>query len=261
VRGAVSGALVGALVWLGLVGAGFAGAIEIGTIECLLALAPLVIVPLALEARRRLVADEPGPPFVPWIEGIARLMALPGALFAAASFALTPGPRAALVASPWVLVCGVIALGGIARGLTTWPDRTLARPIERALRARLQHRWSAPRLTSAGSKARFGVWALLGASSLYLPVGAIWLTLSRLGTPVGGYLVPIPALTGVHLHYTTFALPAVAAMTGRFLERGSGAVAASGRDRLMAILHAVVAVTFVIAPALLIAGGSSRCSF
>src|SRR6185436_19752844 len=91
VRGAISGALVGALVWLGLVAAGLAGALEIGTIECLLALAPLVIVPLALEARWRLVADEAAPAFVPWSEGIARLITVPGALFAAASFAMTPG--------------------------------------------------------------------------------------------------------------------------------------------------------------------------
>src|SRR4029453_6985597 len=85
VRGAVSGVLAGALAWIILVASGAAGLIEVGTIEALLALAPLVVVPLALEARRRLAEEEPAPAPVAWVEGIARLVVLPAALFAAAS--------------------------------------------------------------------------------------------------------------------------------------------------------------------------------
>jgi hypothetical protein len=234
VRGAVSGVLAGALAWIILVASGAAGLIEVGTIEALLALAPLVVVPLALEARRRLAEEEPAPAPVAWVEGIARLVVLPAALFAAASLALPPGRRAALVAAPWIAACGVIALGGVARALTTWPRGKTPAP-------------------AAGSWYRFGIWALLGASSLYLLVGAGWLVLSRLGTPVGGYLPPIPALTGVHFHYTMFALPTVASMLGRFLaraEKGAPPGEPGGRERAFG----AIAIVLVIAPAILLTG-------
>lgn len=247
VRGAVSGLIAGALAWSALCVASAAGLIELGIIEALLALAPLVVVPLALEARRRLGEDERAPALVRWIEGIARLIALPAALFAAASFALPDGRQAALVAAPWILACTVIGLGGAARALTTWP------------------RSAGAKAGSGGiSRERFGIWALLGASSLYLPVGSIWLTLSRLGTPIGGYLVPIPMLTGVHFHYTMFALPTAAAMTGRFLERMGCPQAPSGAPTgintpvrgaaASGAVFAAIAIVLVLAPAVLLAG-------
>jgi hypothetical protein len=219
-------------------------------------------VPLALEARRRLAGDDPAPPFVTWIEGIARLVVLPAALFAAASFALSPGRQAALVAAPWIAACGVIGLGGVSRALATWPRAE-------ALRGGGQGGESGKGGTGSASGAwyRFGIWALLGASSLYLPVGSIWLVLSRLGTPVGGFLVPIPALTGVHFHYTTFALPAIAAMTGKCLERAArdrapaahvsaspAARAAAWPGRAATLAFGAIATLFVIAPAVLALG-------
>src|SRR5262249_2678587 len=239
VRGAVSGVIAGALAWAGLVVAGATGSIELGIIEALLPPAPPVVVPLALGARRRLVGEEGAPALGGGIEGMARLIALPAALFAAASFALPAGRQAALVAAPWILACAVIGLGGAARALTTWPRREGA---------------------SAGSAGtpgdRFGIWALMGASSLYLPVGSLWLTLSRLGTPIGGYLVPIPPRPGVHSHYTLSARPTVAALTGRFLDRASRPAASSRARRANAsgAVFTAIAVVLVLAPAVLLAG-------
>ena len=56
---------------------------------------------------------------------------------------------------------------------------------------------------------------------LYLPIGAGWLVLYRLGVRPLGFADVIVLLTGVHFHYTGFVLPIVAGMVGRWLRAES----------------------------------------
>jgi len=58
---------------------------------------------------------------------------------------------------------------------------------------------------------------VLRVGMLYLPVGAGWLLLSRFGARPLHFPDVIVLLTGVHFHYTGFAVPVIVAMTGRFL--------------------------------------------
>jgi hypothetical protein len=67
----------------------------------------------------------------------------------------------------------------------------------------------------------------IDAGLLYLPVGAAWLVLARAGLRPLGFSDAIVLLTAVHFHYTGFALPIIAGMTGRFIA-AHGAHAAHG---------------------------------
>ena len=239
-------ALVGAAAWITLLTSGALGLWHPTWIEALLALGARVVMPIILALRAR-VADDlagmdetPGPSSAS--QGFAgraapkaaRLTAacdtavgvllLPVALVTAASFVVPPGVFAACAAAPWVVVCSLIALGDLARA-------------------------AAPLL---GRRRGVAVWSLLAASALYLPVGGFWLAASRLGVPIAGFLLPIPALTAVHFHYTMFALPTIAAATGMALEGSERAGRAGGSA--MGVLFTALAAALVFAPAMLLTG-------
>ena len=104
---------LGLLAWLALaVGSALADA-WVGTITLLFLLAPLVIVPLALEVIANFAGSEPPP----GSERLARRLQPAGAVLAAASFAFSPGVTAAVIASGWLLVCGLLTLSGVLRML------------------------------------------------------------------------------------------------------------------------------------------------
>ena len=54
----------------------------------------------------------------------------------------------------------------------------------------------------------------LALAPLYLPIGAIWLLASRLGTQPLGFAEPIIILTAVHFHYAGFAAPVLCGLAG-----------------------------------------------
>lgn len=127
----------------------------------------------------------------PWPLRTARAVYGLGAVCVVASLLLPPGDLAAVLTLPWLAFTGLVALAGLSRFLA--------------------YRFSsAPELCIA-------------AGLLYLPVGAIWFTLSRLGANPLGFGDTIVLLTAVHFHYAGYALPILAGWTGRWLARNAPA--------------------------------------
>lgn len=153
-----------------------------GLLELMFLLAAWVLVPLGLR-------------FVPDVQPVrlARKIQPFAALLATVSFFLPTGLPAAALAAPWLLLNGLVALGG----LMTLKD---------AFRGGL------PSL-------------FILAAMMFPPVGGVHLVSSRLGHPLAGFPEPIVLLTAVHFHYTAFAAPILAALTSRALPGIPGVVA------------------------------------
>lgn len=153
-------------------------------IERLLLLAVLIYTPLALALVYQWTkSDMPGRPF-----RLACYLQPVAALGVVAAFTQPAGSSAALLSLPWLGCTALIALSG------------------------LRQRWLAH-----GQHPVHEVVLTIGM--LYLPVGASWLFLSRLGVRPLAFPNVIVLLTAVHFHYTGFAVPVITAMTGRFLAR------------------------------------------
>ncbi|MFS8084082.1 MAG: YndJ family protein, partial [Acidobacteriota bacterium] len=77
----------------------------------------------------------------------------------------------------------------------------------------------------------FGLWRLLprgfhpaeevsvDAGLIFLPIGGVWFTMSRLGLQPLGFGDTIVLLTAVHFHFAGFAAPILAGMAGRVVSR------------------------------------------
>jgi hypothetical protein len=153
-----------------------------------------VIAPLGL----RLITFDPGP--------ASRLLAAAvriqpvGAALACVAFLLPLGVAAAILASTWLLVCAIAALGPLAYLIQ---GRSL-QPV---------------RLAPAAAVA-------------FMAFGAVWLVLSRAGIAPLGLSPIVVELTAVHFHFTGFAATLLAALvlTRLHHERGTSrqiAIAAS----------------------------------
>jgi YndJ-like protein len=178
--------IAGLVVWLLLyfIDLPFIG--DLAEIAHLFLFAVLVVAPLPLALIAS--ADELS---APWPLRTARAVYGPAAVFVVLSMLLPPGDLAALLTLPWLAFAALVALAGLARFIV--------------------HRLSsAPELCIA-------------AGLLYLPVGAIWFTLSRLGANPLGFGDTIVLLTAVHFHYAGYALPIFAGWTGRWLARNAPA--------------------------------------
>ena len=174
----------GFVIWLllFLVDLPFIG--DLSAIARLLLFAVLVVAPLPLALVAS--ADELS---TPWPLRVARAVCGPAAYFVAASMLLPPGDLAALLTLPWLAFTALVALSGLTRLLA--------------------HRFS-----SAAE-------ICLAAGLLYLPVGGIWLTLSRYGASPLGFGDTIVLLTAVHFHYAGYAVPVLAGWTGLWLPHNS----------------------------------------
>lgn len=204
-------ALIGAVIWVGLLVAEREHWLELEWIDLLFLFAPLVIVPLGLELTSRIEGDIT----TPIAERVARVIQLPCALAAVASFFLQRGMLASVLAGAWLVFCGLLALGAVSR-ISSGAFRSLDS-------------------------------ALPVFSFLYLPVGAAWLVASRFGLTPLGFQEPIVLLTAVHFHYAGFAAP--------LLARSSRLVfVESQKNVLRAILLNTIASGVVIGPGLLAAG-------
>jgi hypothetical protein len=180
-------AVAGAVVWSILLFISTSPSYETELIDKILLLGVLVIVPLGLS----LVAqpDGHGQHVLPY------RLALVGQPFGAAavvvSFFVQQGLAAAVLAALWLVVTVLVGL--------------------------------------------FGVWRLLfggllkadelctGAGLIYLPIGGLWLLMSRLGIQPLGFGDTIVLLTAVHFHFAGFAAPILAGLAGRALNAGSAA--------------------------------------
>ena len=204
-------AIIGGLVWSGLAAATSFNKLELSWIELLFLFASLVIVPLCLELTARIEAGEkPG-----GTERIARYLQPPAAILAVVSFFFTRRIPAAALAVAWLICCGFLSLGGLAR-------------IARGAFSRLERTCTA-------------------VAFLYISVGAAWLLASRLGLTPIGFQEPIVLLTAVHFHYAGFAAPIMARSTSR-------ALAAKGTQGTAPAIFKVVVAGVLLGPAFLAAG-------
>jgi hypothetical protein len=200
-------AALGAIGWLFLVlRAASTGVLE--DINRFLLLAVLVVVPTGLSLCGRALPRDA-------LARVGRLQPI-AALFAVASFALNPGGLAALLAAAW-LVFAVAT----------------AHSTTRALAAMAIARGNLP--------AR-----CFTIATVYLAVGAAWLTAARLGIEPLGFAEPFVSLTAVHFHYAGFATSAIAgALTLR--------IAKASRATILIVTAVLggppaVAVGFLISP-------------
>ena len=178
-------ALLGGMLWLGVLAAMMWGRLRIGLIELLFLLGPLVVVPLGLELCSRCAHEREMKTLI----GIARWIQLPAAFCAAASFWFLRGPASAAVAAVWfcfgafVGACGLLSLmrGGLKNLKST----------------------------------------CVIVSFLYLPIGCAWLVASRLGLMPIGFQEPIVLLTAVHFHFAGFATPLLVRAAEAGIRNGS----------------------------------------
>lgn len=185
--------------------------VHFGIIELLFLLAPLVIVPLGLQLADSLAGSDNV------LDGQMRAGWVVATCAACISMWIPPGRMAAVLASVWLLHCGVLAY-----------SRLGFRHRRHSLRSRI-----------------------IDLAHVDLLFGAAWLVISRANWQPIGFQEPIILLTAVHFHYSGFATALLAAATLRRFEN-RGANARSLRLLLVAIvlLPFVVAVGFVFSPLL-----------
>jgi hypothetical protein len=176
----VQRAMAGAVAWLAFVVWRVPGLQHAAWAGALLLLAALVLVPLALE-----LADDPkDPSLVAWLAGLTRLLQLPAALLLGGSLLTAPGGTSALLALPWVILCGMVAATG----------------------------WF--RVRRGGWRRSFD--RLCGdAAFIFLGVGGAWVFADRAGHRPLNFEEAIVALTAVHFHFAGLLLPLFAGLIVR----------------------------------------------
>lgn len=172
-------ALLGAAAWALLWILCFRDGGTLQSIEAILALSILVIVPLlvGLTAETGLA----GPP-VPSLRCSLSYHPIAAAL-AVCGLVVPIGLFSGALVVPWLVFTCVLGAGGLSR--------LLRRP------------WRAASLCVA-------------AGFAYLPIGGVWLCLARFGVDPMRVGEPIVILTAVHFHYAGFALPILATITSRY---------------------------------------------
>ena len=211
----LANALAGAVVWFVLLPFSISDSSEGELIQRVLLLGVLVIVPLGLGLASS-VADSNSRPF-----HLAVVLQPAGALAVIISALLEPGYPAAVLATLWLLLTGVIALGA----------------LERLYRLRF-------------TQLPVTAHVSLIAGMVFLPVGAAWLIMSRLGIQAFGFGDTIVLLTAVHFHFAGYAAPLLTGLTGYHLP-------ANGKSQTL-LLFAVVG---VIAGTPLVAAGITLSPF
>jgi hypothetical protein len=216
----------GGVVFIALVASRLAGLTRLTLIDLLFLLAPLVIAPLGLA----LIDFDDGLPSSLLL--VATRVQPIGAVLAVTAFLLPFGLPAAVVASGWLLVCAVAALGALAYLVQ---GRSL-QPL---------------RLATA---------AAVG----FMAFGAIWLVLSRAGVAPIGLSPIIVEMTAVHFHFTGFAATLMAALllTRLGQDRGPARRTAIAAALLLVVGSPVLALgwatpvhLFQVAGAVLVASG------
>ncbi len=202
-------ALLGAVVWLVQAGLSATGYYPAKAIELLFLLGPLMVVPLGLAVIETLSFPTETGLFI----RVARFLQPVGATVAAASFVLPAQIMAGGLALPWLAVTVCTGLSGVRRLL-----QGRFGPIEEAC---------------------------FTASLLYLPVGGLWLVMSRAGGGFLGFKEPIVLLTAVHFHFSGFAAPIIAGATGSLIGR---------TPSVRRLIYSVACLGVIASPALLAAG-------
>lgn len=203
-------ALYGGAAWLLLlIGWGLAFP-NLGIMELLLLLAPLVVIPLGFA----LLTEFRSHPLFRAVIGVQPI----AALLAAASYLLAPGVPAAALAVPWFALTTCVALSGAARLKQSWSEGFSS--------------------------------LLATAGLFFLPVGGFWMVVNRLGIPFLGFGEPIVLLTAVHFHFTGFAAPLLAALAGRTVPNGKSRALLYVAGPALVAGPPLLAAGFVVSPVL-----------
>ncbi|MBI1880692.1 MAG: YndJ family protein [Chloroflexi bacterium] len=173
--------IFGGTAWLGVGVLSLSGVIEVGLLEVLLLLAPLVTTPLGL-ALIEIPQQAAGQQRLYQLIKIAQPF---GAALVVLAFWGPQGLPAGALAAGWLGVTALIALLGLIRFL------------------------------SKGFRDLLEIG--LDAGLAYLAVGGGWLVLSRLGLNPLGFGDLIVLLTAVHFHYAGFAAPIISSRIGYLL--------------------------------------------
>jgi hypothetical protein len=205
---------LGAAVWAGLAVLAHLGIAPIGSFELIFLFAPIVIVPLGMELAR--VMGSLGR-----IDGAARRLQPIGAGLAVLALWLPPGRLAGALACAWLVVCGLMGLGGAFDLFTT--------QVRDAIRYSTFHFATA-------------------IARIDLVVGGAWFVASRLGMRPMGIQEPIGLLTAVHFHFAGFVTALIAAATLRFAETREGGSWLKWLVAYVVGMPFVVATGFVISP-------------
>ena len=204
---------VGIILWTATLAAVAAQKAPFGIIELFFLFVPLVIVPLGLE-----LGAVVAPVRFAWTLNWARVLQPASAMMVVAAFCLPPGWRAGALILPWLMVCFLVALGGLSSLLND----------SRSLGA-----------------------IAVNISRVDLLVAGTWLLLSRLGIQPLGFREPIVLLTAVHFHYTGFATALLAGAMLEFARRHDrDSRACSAVVAVVISLPFVLAAGFVFSPAL-----------
>lgn len=183
-RWAIMSGALGALLWLAVPVLPVGSPPSFGSIEHVFVSMPLVAAPLAiLLLSTMLRADgvtEPGP------RAVAQRLQPVAAAMVVASFLLPRGPLAGGLTAGWLVMTILLAAGGV---------RTL----------------------KFGAGAQLSNVSLL-AAHLFLPIGAGWLLLSRLGVGPRNFAPLTVFLAALHFHFSGFTLQILIAATGRRLQ-------------------------------------------
>ncbi len=141
---------------------------------------PLIAMPLAIVLLSRLLAPGSASPI---LVAAQRVQPLTAALLTL-SFLVPKGILAGALALGWVIACVLVAAGSLA---------SVVRSVD--LRGR-------PNIMAA---------------CIFLPIGTVWLMLSRLGMGPSHFAPSTVLLAAVHFHFSGFALQILIAATGRRL--------------------------------------------
>ncbi len=113
---AAGSATIGAAVWAGMAVAARAGIARMGAVELIFLFAPLVAVPLGMALGGAISGSG-------WCDSAASRLQPLGAALAVIAMWLPPGRNAGLVALGWMLVCVLLAGGGVVELVqASWSD-------------------------------------------------------------------------------------------------------------------------------------------
>ncbi|HEX9402697.1 MAG TPA: YndJ family transporter [Anaeromyxobacter sp.] len=182
-----------------------------GSLDHLFLFMPLVAAPLALDLLTTAWGDDGGAPSP--LLGFARVLQPAAAALVLSSFCAPKGLAAGMLTTPWLVMALIAAAGGVT---DAWRRRGF-RDFE----------------------------VSLVAAQVFLPIGAAWLVLWRLGIAPRHFSPLTVSLAALHFHFNGFTSQVLIGATGRRLSRAS--------SRLLA-LHRFVTVAAIAGLPLLAAG-------
>jgi hypothetical protein len=173
---------LGCLVWATIALASLFSWMVLNDLQIILLLALFVLTPLALP----LVVLPKANRQSSWLSSLVLFLQPFAALFGGASFLLSTGLLAAVLAFVWLLFTGLLALSGLVQHCQV-ARQSLA---DRCLRVAL----------------------------LYLPIGSTWMVLARLGLQPLGFGVHTDLLTAIHFHFIALAALMMTGLTGQCIQ-------------------------------------------